>query len=88
MLLGARLEGSDVGRSSPVLDRNPAESEASELLAPDLRAPSEEAAVTLSQDRVGLALDAACRAWRSNPSAAFLRRALLDLLQRLENGAS
>jgi hypothetical protein len=81
------FEGGDVSGSSPIVDRNPVEPQKSESVAPDPEGASPEGAVTLSHDPVELALTSALDAWKHNGGRKVLRRALLDLLQRLENEA-
>ena len=79
----AGLEPAEESRSSQSLAGITTESEAVEVNEPDPRGSSAEPTVTLSHDEIRRALDDARHAWARSADVVVLRRALLELLQKL-----
>ena len=78
------LETSEEGTSSPSLTGKAAESVASEAPSPVPSGASAGPPVTLSHDLIGEGLENARQTWTRDADPKVLRRALLDLLRRLE----
>ena len=78
------LEIAEEGRASPSLTGKAADSGASEAPSPDSSGASTGPPVTLSHDLIGDGLEEARNAWTRAADPKALRRALLELLRRLE----
>jgi hypothetical protein len=77
------LETSEESLSSPVLDRNQADSGQVEAQRAGPGGSFAESGVTVSHDDIRRALDEARHAWARSADREALRKALLALLQRL-----